>query len=85
VVLNNLGAPGTLTRKQVVQGLGTDVDVVVPWLPKQMHAATTLGQPAIRRRGPFQAAISQLADEVLPQRVEPTKSWLGWRRKVSKA
>jgi pilus assembly protein CpaE len=82
IVLNHLGAPGTLTRKQVVEGLGIDVDVVVPWLPKQMHAATTLGQAAVRRRGPFQTAISGLANEILPQRGEPVKSWA--RRLVSK-
>ena len=40
VVLNHLGAPGTLTRKQIVEGLGTAVDVVVPWLAK----ATALGR-----------------------------------------
>jgi pilus assembly protein CpaE len=85
VVLNHVGAPGTLTRKQIVEGLGTDVDVAVPWLPKQMHAAVTLGQPAVRRRGPFQTAIAALANEILPQRAEPVKSWLGWRRPVSKA
>jgi pilus assembly protein CpaE len=85
VVLNHVGAPGSLMRTQIIKGLGRDVDVVVPWLPKQIHAAMTLGQPAVRRRGPFQVAISKLAGEILPRRVEPAKSWLGLRRWVSKA
>jgi pilus assembly protein CpaE len=79
VVLNHLGAPGALTRKQIVEGLGTDVDIVVPWLPKPLHAAATLGQPAVRRRGAFQAAIAALANEILPQRAEPAKSWLSFK------
>lgn len=85
LVLNQLGAPGSLTRAQVVQGLGTDVDVTVPWLPKLLHAATTLGQPAVRRRGPFQTAITGLAAELLPQRPEPVKSWFSWPLRGGKA
>jgi pilus assembly protein CpaE len=85
LVLNHLGAPGTLTRKQIVDGLGADVDVVVPWLPKLLHAAATLGQPAVRRRGAFQAAIADLANELLPQRSPPPKSWLGVLRRAGKA
>ena len=85
LVLNHLGAPGALTRKQVVDGLGRDVDVVVPWLPKQLHAATTLGQPAVRKRGQFQTAITKLASEILPHRAEAPKSWLDPRRWVKKA
>ncbi len=81
VVLNKVGAPGSLTRKQVFDGLEGAVDVVVPWIPKQMMGAMTLGQPAVRRRGPFQTAISGLANELLPQRLEPVRSWRGvWRR-----
>jgi pilus assembly protein CpaE len=85
VVLNHLGAPGSLTRKQIVEGLGTDVDVIVPWLPKLLQSAATLGQPAVRRRGAFQTAIGQLANELLPQRAEPAKSWLGLLRRAGKA
>ncbi len=85
LVLNNLGAPGALTRKQVVEGLGCDVDVVVPWLPKPMHAAMTLGQPAVRQRGPFQVAIAALANEILPQKIEPAKSWFKFHTGKSKS
>jgi pilus assembly protein CpaE len=84
VVLNHFGAPGSLTRKQITEGLGVDVDVVVPWLPKQLHAAATLGQPAVRKRGAFQSAIADLATEILPQRTEPAKSWMDRLRRQSK-
>jgi pilus assembly protein CpaE len=76
VVLNKIGEPGSLTRKQVIDGLGGDVDIVIPWLPKQMKAAITLGKPAVTQRGAFQTSISALANEILPRRVESTKTWL---------
>lgn len=84
IVLNQLGAPGALTRKQVVEGLGRDVDVVVPWLPKPLQMATTLGEPAVRRKGLFRLSIERLANEILPQRGEAPKarsrSWLPWSK-----
>lgn len=83
VVLNQVGAPGALTRKQVVEGLGAEPDAVIPWLPKQIRSSITLGQPLARRRGPLQTAISQLADEILPQKQEPRKSWLPWRTRAA--
>ena len=81
-VLNCVGAPGALTRSEVVSGLGGDVDVVIPWIPKQMKAAMILGQPGVKQRGPFQTAICGLANEILPQRTEPPKSWLGLQRRL---
>jgi pilus assembly protein CpaE len=80
VVLNKLGMPGSLSRKQVVEGLDGQVDVVIPWLPKVVQAATTLGQPAIRRKGTFQTAVAELADQILPRRIETARSWLGLKR-----
>jgi pilus assembly protein CpaE len=77
VVLNRVGLPGSLTRKQIEEGLGGDIDVVIPWLPKQMKAALTLGEPGVKNRGAFQTAITQLANEILPQRSvsEPRRPW----------
>ncbi len=82
VVLNHVGAPGSLSKKQVVDGLGGEVDVVIPWLPKQMKSAQTFGEPAVRQRGPFQTAIAGLAGEMLPQKTETARSWLGLRRRA---
>jgi len=71
VVLNRVGAPGSLPLKQIVEGLGEGIDVRIPWLPKQLPVAATLGKPAVRKRGVFQTAMSKLADEILPLREAP--------------
>jgi pilus assembly protein CpaE len=86
LVLNRVGMPGTLTRQQVADGLGVEPDIVIPWLPKQMRDATTLGEPAIRHRGKFQTAIADLANEILPQRIvaEQPRPWQILTRWVSK-
>ena len=83
VVLNRLGAPGSLTHKQVIDGLGGDVDVVVPFLPGPLSEAMIRSEPAVRHRGAFQRAMTALANEIVPQRVEAPKSWLNkwWRRR----
>jgi pilus assembly protein CpaE len=81
VVLNRLGAPGALSRKQVAEGLGADVDVAVPWLPRQMREAINVGRPGIAKRGPFQTAISALANEMLPPRTGPGRFWTLLRRR----
>jgi pilus assembly protein CpaE len=66
LVLNRLGAPGTLDRKQVIAALQRPPDIIIPFLPKLMHSATTLGEPAVRKRGQFQSAIATLAHEIFP-------------------
>jgi pilus assembly protein CpaE len=66
LVLNRLGAPGTLDRKQVLAALQRPPDIIIPFLPKLMHSATTLGEPAVRKRGPFQNCIATLAHEIFP-------------------
>lgn len=65
VVLNKVGAPGTLPLKQVTAALEVAPEVVIPWLPKQLHPAVTLGEPALRQKGKFQNAIAFLAREVI--------------------
>jgi pilus assembly protein CpaE len=84
LVLNRLGLAGSLTHKQIIDGLGTDVDVVIPWLPKQMTAAMTLGEPAIQHSNQVAAAIECLANEILPQNsAEKREPWfrsLPWLR-----
>ncbi len=66
VVLNQDGARGALSRKQVCEALQLTPEIVIPFLPKQMHAAATLGTPALRQRGAFRTAIEQLAREAVP-------------------
>ena len=64
LVLNNLGAPGTMTRHQVEQALQHKIDVVIPHLPKIVNAAATMGTPAAASRSGFRTAIRSLAQEV---------------------
>lgn len=69
LVLNRQGLPGALTRRQFEDALKQKVDVVIPDLPKQVGQAATLGKPAASVRGPFQAAIKDLSDQVAGSRL----------------
>jgi pilus assembly protein CpaE len=64
VVLNRLGMPGGLTRRQVEDALGMKIDVVLPDLPKQVEMATAVGEPIAAARGPFRAGIMELALQI---------------------
>ena len=70
VVLNKVGAPGTLPLKQVLEALDVAPEVVIPWLPKQVELAVALGEPAVRKRGRFQDGIAVLAREIIAMREE---------------
>ncbi len=63
LVLNKLGAPGTLGRHQVEQALGMAPDVTFPYQPRVVNEANTLGKPVAEAKGPFKASIEQLAQE----------------------
>lgn len=63
VVLNGFGEPGMLSRAQVEDALKIKVDVVIPYLPKQLNQAATMGQPASAMKGSFRAGILELARE----------------------
>lgn len=64
LVLNRLGLPGGLTRRQVEDALKMKVDVTIPDLPKQVGAAATLGKPAAEARGAFRDSILALSRQV---------------------
>ncbi len=64
VVLNQATRPGALNRKQVEAALEMKPDIVVPHLPRLLPAALNLGDPAVRRKGPFRTAVATLAQEV---------------------
>ena len=64
VVLNQLGRPGALTRRQVEEALELTPDVVVPYLPRIVPASAHLGEPAVRKTGAFRSAIAALAQEI---------------------
>ena len=64
IVLNKLGAPGTMTRREVEDALLQPVDVAVPYLPRVVNPAATFGTPAAARSGSFRSAIRLIAREV---------------------
>lgn len=64
IVLNNLGTPGTMTRHQIEAALHRKVDVVIPYLPRVVNQAATMGTPAATARGGFRRAIRDLAHAV---------------------
>jgi pilus assembly protein CpaE len=74
LVLARDGQPGGLTRKQVEDATGMQMDVVVPFLPKIVRVAATLGQPACANKGTFRTAILALAREVASTRVAEAES-----------
>lgn len=64
VLLNKLGIPGTMTRSQVEAALQHEIEVVVPYLPRVINPAATMGTPAAMPRSGFSSAIRHLAREV---------------------
>lgn len=64
IVLNRLGIPGGLNRRQVEDALKMKVDVVIPDLPRQMGNAATMGEPAIVKSSGFRGGMLELARQV---------------------
>jgi pilus assembly protein CpaE len=68
VVLNKVGAPGMLPVKQILNALDVAPEVIIPWMPKQIGTAATLGEPAARKHGKFQDAMGTLMREIIATR-----------------
>jgi pilus assembly protein CpaE len=64
IVLNRLGIPGGLTRRQVEEGLKRKVDIVLPDLPRQLRTAANLGEPAVVAIAAYRKVISELGRTV---------------------
>ncbi|MBV9783512.1 MAG: pilus assembly protein [Acidisphaera sp.] len=64
VVLNRLGLPGGLSRAQVEDALKLKPDVCIPYLPRQLGTAASMGEPEAGQKGGFRAGLIQLAREV---------------------
>jgi pilus assembly protein CpaE len=60
LVLNRLGMPGGLQRRQVEETLGMKVDVTIPDLPRVVANAVNLGEPAAAARSPLRTAIMEI-------------------------
>ena len=60
LVLNRVGMPGGLQRRQVEETLGVKVDVAIPDLPRVVANAVNLGEPAAAARSPLRTAIMEI-------------------------
>jgi pilus assembly protein CpaE len=69
VVLNRMGVPGGLSRKQVEEALKMKVDVAIPDLPRQVGNAATLGEPVMVTSGGFRNGIIEIVRQVASVRL----------------
>jgi pilus assembly protein CpaE len=69
VVLNRVGIPGGLTRRQVEDALKMKVDVAINDLPRQIGNAATLGEPAMASSSGFRVGVHELARQVAGHRL----------------
>jgi pilus assembly protein CpaE len=69
VVLNRMGQPGGLTRKQVEEALKMKIDVAIPDLPRQVGAAATLGEPVMATNKSFRDGIIDIVSQVASVRL----------------
>jgi pilus assembly protein CpaE len=64
VVLNRVGLPGGLNRRQIEDALKMKVDVAIPDLPRQLGQAATMGEPAVKSSAGFRNGIVELARQI---------------------
>ena len=69
IVLNRIGLPGGLTRRQIEDALKLKVDVVIPDLPRHVGNAATLGEPALVNSSAFRNKIAEVAQRVASMRM----------------
>jgi pilus assembly protein CpaE len=61
LVLNRVGAPGSLTVAQVEEALQVKPEIWIPDTGRRVREAETTGKPAVTLRGPMQDAIAEIA------------------------
>jgi len=64
LVLNREGDPGCLNRREIEEGLGCKIDVTIPYLPKVIPPAATMGKAAYSRGGALADAIVEIGRQV---------------------
>ena len=64
VVLNRVGLPGGLNRRQIEDALKMKVDVAIADLPRQLGQAATMGEPAVKSSAGFRNGIVELARQI---------------------
>ena len=69
IVLNRVGLPGGLTRRQVEDALKMKVDIAIPDQPRQVGNAATLGEAAMKSSAGVRLAMQELARQVAGTRI----------------
>jgi pilus assembly protein CpaE len=83
VVLNRVGMPGGLTRRQVEEALKMKVDVAIPDQPRQVGNAATLGEAAMKSSAGVRGGIQELARQVAGVRILDAVTNAQSRRRTS--
>lgn len=94
IVLNRVGAPGALTRREVEDALAAKIDVAISDQPRQAAAAAAMGELALTGKSAIRTGVLELArhvgsaglldapvDNGLPQRAARTRSAWRWFRR----
>jgi len=69
VVLNRVGIPGGLTRRQVEDALKMKVDVAIQDQPRQIGNAATMGEPAMTSSSAMRNGVMELTRQVAGHRL----------------
>ena len=69
IVLNRVGLPGGLTRRQIEDALKMKVDVAIPDQPRQVGNAATLGEAAMKSSAGVRVGIQELSRQVAGVRI----------------
>jgi pilus assembly protein CpaE len=64
IVLNRVGAPGGLTRREVEDALAVNIDVAIPDQPRQAAAAAAMGELALTGKSAIRTGVLELARHV---------------------
>ncbi|NHN89699.1 AAA family ATPase [Acetobacter conturbans] len=70
IVLNKLGEPGTLSLKEISDGLGRPPDVVIPFVPRIVNESEISGYPVAGSKNAFTSGISELVQEAASVSIE---------------
>lgn len=66
VVANRIGEhrEGEIARKEFEAAIGRPIDVLIPFDPRSVAAATNVGRPVVDQRGKVAAAVQQVTERI---------------------
>jgi Flp pilus assembly CpaE family ATPase len=65
IVVNNVGRPGSLSLDEITQSLGTEPDILMPYLPADCGNAEIDGKLVVTKNKVYRQTIEQLAHGAL--------------------